>query len=89
MTLAEAEAALRLDSNTEIDNIITGLLAAVPVYIETVTGMPADKQADYPIIDTLTGFLLRLWYYPEGADTDKIQRVIDSLLKTITIMARS
>ena len=89
MTASEAFNLLRLDGTGDDCQIVDSLLAAVPAYIENATGMAADVQANYPIVETCTGFLLRLWYYPEGADTDKLQRVIDSLLKSITLIART
>lgn len=89
MTVYEAYTVLRLDGTDDDYLVVESLLAAVPAYIENATGMAADVQANYPIVETCTGFLLRLWYYPEGADTDKLQRVIDSLLKSITLIART
>lgn len=89
MTVNEALTVLRLDDTDENAQVVSGLLAAVPAYIENATGMTAEVQDNYPVVDTCTGFLLRLWYYPEGADTDKLQRVIDSLLKSITLIART
>ena len=89
MTVYEAYTVLRLDGTEEDYLVVESLLAAVPAYIENATGMAADVQESYPIVKTCTGFLLRLWYYPEGADTDKLQRVIDSLLKSITLIART
>lgn len=89
MTIAEGLTVLRLDNTTENQEVVNGLLAAVPAYIETATGMPEEQQDNYPVVDTCTGFLLRLWYYPEGADTDKLNAVINSLLKSITVMARA
>ena len=89
MTVYEAFTVLRLDGTDDDYQVVSGLLAAVPAYIENATGLPAEQQVNYPVVDTCTGFLLRLWYYPEGADTDKLQRVIDSLLKSITLIART
>lgn len=89
MTAYDAFTVLRLDGTPEDLQVVEGLLAAVPAYIENATGMKAEVQDNYPVVDTCTGFLLRLWYYPEGADTDKLQRVIDSLLKSITLIART
>lgn len=89
MTVNEAFTVLRLDGTDDDYQVVNGLLAAVPAYIENATGLPESYQVNYPVVDTCTGFLLRLWYYPEGADTDKLQRVIDSLLKSITLIART
>lgn len=78
--------ALRLD-NTDNDDIITGLLAAIPDYIELCTGIPAEAQKTEPLADTAGKFILTLWYHAERVDADKIQRTIDSLLKTLQLKA--
>ena len=51
LTLEQAREALRLD-NTDNDDIITGLLAAIPDYIELCTGIPAEAQKTDPLADT-------------------------------------
>lgn len=47
--------------------------------------MGYTQQQVEPLVDTVSGFLLTLWYYGDHSDTDKLQRVIDSLLKAITL----
>lgn len=84
LTLEQAREALRLD-NTDNDDIITGLLAAIPDYIELCTGIPAEAQKTEPLADTAGKFILTLWYHAERVDADKIQRTIDSLLKTLQL----
>jgi len=39
-----------------------------------------------PLLIAMTAgrFLLQLWYFGENADTDKLQRVIDCLLKALS-----
>ena len=69
------------------DDIITGLLAAIPDYIELCTGIPAEAQKTEPLADTAGKFILTLWYHAERVDADKIQRTIDSLLKTLQLKA--
>lgn len=86
ITLEQAREVLRLD-NTDNDDIITGLLAAVPDYIELCTGLTAEQQTTEPLADTAGKFLLILWYNAERVDADKVQRTIDSLLKTLQIKA--
>ncbi len=88
MTTSEALLVLRLDETEENTQIVGSLLDAVPDYIENATGMEAEMQENFSIVETCTGFLLRLWYYPEGTDTDKLQKVIDALLKSITLIAK-
>ena len=86
ITLEQAREVLRLDTNDN-DAIITALLAAVPDYIELCTGVTAEQQATEPLADTVTKFLLILWYHAERVDADKVQRTIDSLLKTLQLKA--
>jgi hypothetical protein len=86
ITLEQAREVLRLDG-TDNDDIITGLLAAVPDYIELCTGLTAAQQANEPLADTAGKFLLILWYNAERVDAEKVQRTIDSLLKTLQIKA--
>lgn len=85
--LAVAREWLRIDG-TDNDSIIWGLLLAAPDYIEMATGLEVSDQASEPLADTVTKFLLTLWYNAEQAEADRLQRTIDSLLKTLTIKAR-
>lgn len=87
MTLTEAKAVLRVDT-TYNDDLITSLLAALPGYIELTTGMKEADQATEPLVKTVSGFILMLWYYSDHVDDVKLQRTIDSLLKAITLKAR-
>ncbi|WP_373482600.1 head-tail connector protein [Acetobacterium sp.] len=86
MTVTEARDYLRLDG-TDNDGVITPLLSAIPDYIETTTGMSATQQATEPLADTVSKFLLALWYNAEGTETEKLERTINSLLKVLTAMA--
>lgn len=87
ISIAEAREWLRLD-NTDNDEIIEGLLAAIPSYIELSTGLKQIDQEAVPLVNTVSKFLLTLWYNTEQAEADKLQRTIDSLLKTLTLQAR-
>lgn len=87
ISIAEAREWLRLD-NTDNDEIIEGLLAAIPSYIELSTGLKQIDQEAVPLVNTVSKFLLTLWYNAEQAEADKLQRTIDSLLKTLTLQAR-
>lgn len=90
LTIEQAMNTLRLENDDEeTKEIVSGLLNAVPLYIEQSTGMSEAEQSDCPVVDTLTGFLLRLWYYPEGTDTDRIRKVIDDLLKSVTLLRKN
>lgn len=88
LTLEDGRRVLRQDPEPETDLIITDLLAAVPAYIETTTGLSVEAQKDCALCDTAGTFLLRLWFFPDGADSEKLQRVVDNLLKTISAMTR-
>ena len=87
ISIAEAREWLRLD-NTDNDEIIEGLLTAIPSYIELSTGLKQIDQEAVPLVNTVSKFLLTLWYNAEQAEADKLQRTIDSLLKTLTLQAR-
>lgn len=88
LSLEQARDVLRVDGGDN-DNLIRSLLFAIPDYIEVTTGMNAAQQMNEPLIDTVSGFLLTLWYYSDNTDDTKLQRTIDNLLKCITIKART
>lgn len=87
MTISEAREYLRIDG-TDNDEIITSLMSAIPDYIEITTGMTAEQQASEPLADTVSKFILQLWYNADQTDSEKLQRTIDGLFKAITIKAR-
>lgn len=82
-TLEEARDILRIDGSDN-DATITALLSAIPPYLEATTGYYEGMNYFSPIAKAAGRFLLQLWYYGESADTDKLQRVIDSLLKALS-----
>lgn len=82
--LNQARDILRIDG-TDNDDIINGLLNTIPGYIEVTTGMTEDQQGNEPMVNTISGFLLKLWYNAEQSEAEKLQRTIDSLLKCITL----
>jgi len=81
-TIEEARDILRIDGSDN-DGIITALLSAIPPYLEATTGYTTTGEFS-PLAQTAGRFILWLWYYGENADTDKTQRVIDSLLKALS-----
>lgn len=85
-TLKKAREWLRIDG-TDNDEIIRGLIAAVPDYIELTTGLTAAQQEGKPLVDTVSKFILSLWYNAEQSESEKLQRTIDSLLKTLSLVA--
>lgn len=86
ITLAEAKEVLRIDTDNN-DALISSLIASLPGYIEVTTGMPVEQQASEPLVQTVSGFILTLWYYADHADDVKLTRTIDNLLKCITLKA--
>jgi hypothetical protein len=86
LTIEAAREWLRIDG-ADNDEIIRPLLDAIPSYIETATGMTAERQALEPLAATAGKFLLQLWYNAEQADAPKLERTIDSLLKSLGRMA--
>jgi len=80
-TVEEARDVLRIDG-ADNDGQITALLAAIPAYLEITAGYAAAGEFS-PLAKTAARFILQLWYYGENSDTDKLKRVIDSLLKAL------
>ena len=81
-SIDEARDVLRIDG-TDNDPQISALLEAIPAYLEITTGY--TTAGDYsPLAKTAARFILQLWYFGESSDTDKLNRVIDSLLKALT-----
>jgi len=78
----EARDILRLDEDDNDEQIIA-LVAAIPDYISKATGYTAYEDFS-PIAKIAGRFILQQWYYGENADTDKLQRVIDCLLKALS-----
>lgn len=70
------------------DALIESLIYAIPDYIEVTTGMSKEQQIAEPLVDTVSGFLLTLWYYSDHSDDMKLQRTIDNLLKCITLKVK-
>ena len=88
MTLTEAYNVLHVDVGVNND-LIAALVSALPSYIETTTGLSEENQSKEPLVKTVEGFILTLWYYADHSDDVALTRTIDSLLKAITIRARS
>lgn len=87
MTLDEARYALRLDG-ADNDPIIQSLLEAIPNYITLTTGLQPAEMDAMPLAKTAAKFILILWYNAEQTDSEKLQRTIDGLLKTLSLMAK-
>ena len=82
-TIEEARDILRIDGSDN-DAMIFALLSAVPPDLEATTGYTAVNGEYSPLAQAAGRFLLQLWYYGDNAETDKLQRVIDSLLKALS-----
>ena len=82
-TAEEARDILRLDGSDN-DHIIVPLVLAIPDYLYTTTGYRAVGDTFSPVARTAARFLLQLWYYGEHADTAKLERVVDCLLKALS-----
>lgn len=83
LTIEKAREWLRLD-NSDNDAIISGLIDSAVEYIELTTGLSEADQEKSTLAETVQKFLLMLWYDPQTAETDRLQRTIDNLLKAIT-----
>lgn len=82
-TTEEARNILRIDGSDN-DGEIEALVTALPEYLYHATGYRASGGNYSPVALTAGRFILWQWYYGENADTDKLQRVIDSLLKALS-----
>ena len=81
-SLNEANEILHLDGGDN-DAQVMALIEALPPYLYHTTGYQATGEYS-PVAKTAARFILGQWYYGESADTDKVQRVIDCLLKALS-----
>ena len=87
-TFEDALSVLHVDEGTN-DDLIEALVAALPSYIETTTGLSADYQVAEPLVHTVSGLLITQWYYADHADDQSLTRTINALLKALSVRARS
>ncbi|HJA41873.1 MAG TPA: head-tail connector protein [Firmicutes bacterium] len=88
ISIEEARDTLRIDG-TDNDAIITSLLEAIPAYLEAQTGKTwTDDAIVHPLAQTAARFILQLWYDPLTVDSDRLKKVIDSLVSHLSIIAR-
>lgn len=88
ITLDEAREAVRVDG-PDNDSIINSLLESIPSYLEITTGRTWDTAPIHPLAQTVTKFILQLWYDPQGPDSERLKRTIDSLLAALTAIGRT
>ena len=81
-SLNEANEILHLDGGDN-DAQVMALIEALPPYLYHTTGYQATGEYS-PVAKTAARFILWQWYYGASADTDKVQRVIDCLLKALS-----
>ena len=88
ITIEEARDTLRIDG-ADNDIIIVSLLEAIPAYLEVSTGRAWDTDATiHPLAQTVTKFILQLWFNAQGPDTERLKRTIDGLLIALTAIGR-
>ena len=81
-SLNEANEILHLDGGDN-DAQVMALIEALPPYLYHTTGYQATGEYS-PVAKTAARFILWQGYDGENADTDKVQRVIDCLLKALS-----
>lgn len=86
--MEEARDALRVDGEDN-DVIIIPLLESIPSYLEVTTGRTWEDTPVYPLAQTVTKFLLQLWYDPQDQDSERLKRTIDNLLTALTVLGRT
>ena len=85
--IEEARDTLRVDG-TDNDSIIIPLLESIPSYLETTTGRTWEDTPVHPLAQTVTKFILQLWFDPQGQDSERLKRTIDNLLTALTALGR-
>lgn len=86
--IQEARDTLRVDGEDN-DPIIISLLESIPSYLEVTTGRTWEDEPVHPLAKTVTKFLLQLWFDPQGIDTERLKRTIDTLLAALTSLGRN
>lgn len=85
--IQEARDTLRVDGEDN-DPIIIPLLESIPSYLEVTTGRTWEDEPVHPLAKTVTKFLLQLWFDPQGQDSVRLKRTIDTLLGALTVLGR-
>lgn len=87
ISIDEARETLRVDG-TDNDMIIDSLLRSIPSYLEVTTGRDWLDDDVHPLAQTVTQFILQLWFDPQGQDSQRLKRTIDNLLVALTALGR-
>lgn len=87
ISIEEAREALRVDGQDN-DVIIIPLLESIPSYLEVTTGRTWEDEPVHPLVKTVTKFILQLWFDPQGQDSVRLKRTIDTLLVALTALGR-
>jgi len=87
ISLDEAKDTLRVDGNDN-DIIIQPLLESIPSYLEATTGRTWEDDPVHPLAQTVTKFILQLWFDPQTQDSERLKRTIDNLLVALTALGR-
>ncbi|EJR55396.1 hypothetical protein IIO_05456 [Bacillus cereus VD115] len=86
--IQEARDAVRIDG-ADNDPILISLLESIPSYLEVTTGRTWEDTTVHPLAQTVTKFILQLWYDPQGQDSERLKRTIDNLLTALTVLGRT
>lgn len=86
--IQEARDAVRVDG-ADNDPILISLLESIPSYLEVTTGRTWEDATVHPLAQTVTKFILQLWYDPQGQDSERLKRTIDNLLTSLTVLGRT
>ncbi|MGN4930278.1 head-tail connector protein [Bacillus cereus group sp. MYBK14-1] len=86
--IQEARDAVRVDG-ADNDPILISLLESIPSYLEVTTGRTWEDATVHPLAQTVTKFILQLWYDPQGQDSERLKRMIDNLLTSLTVLGRT
>ncbi|PEW67197.1 DNA packaging protein [Bacillus cereus] len=86
--IQEARDCLRVDG-PDNDPIIIPLLESIPSYLDVTTGRTWEDTPVHPLAQTVTKFILQLWFDPQGQDSERLKRTIDNLLTSLTAIGRT
>lgn len=86
LDLIKAKDVLRIDTeDTYNDGTIQAILDSFPAWLETHTGLSELRQRDNKVVEQLQGLWLRKMYF--SYDDVRVDRAIESLLRTVSLMA--